>query len=90
MQADKKINYNKIRWRCMRRGILELDWLLSRFFETEFLNLSAADQALFEKFIEMPDSELYAWLLGDVTPENPDYQRLVKIIKLIDQSSFKE
>lgn len=89
-EIDKKNYYAKIHWRCARRGMLELDWLLSRFFETEFVNLSEVDQHLFEKFLETPDSELYAWLLSDIVPENSDHQRLVKMIKVIDKFDLKK
>ncbi len=70
----------RVRWKC-RRGMLELDVLISKFFESEFTNLSAEEQELFAAFLEESDPELYAWLLGHEKPEHDRYAGLIEKIQ---------
>ena len=62
----------RLRWRC-RRGMLELDLLLTRYLETagEF------DVAEFESLLEAPDVELLGWLRGDGEPAASGLRALV-------------
>ncbi|MCD6046513.1 MAG: hypothetical protein K0S08_160 [Gammaproteobacteria bacterium] len=53
----------RLRWAC-RRGMLELDLLLSPFLENAFGHLKADQQQLFELFLAENDQDLYAWILG--------------------------
>lgn len=52
----------RIRWQC-RRGMLELDLLLLRFFDRYYLQLDGATQKLFEQFLTNNDQDLYSWLV---------------------------
>ncbi len=71
----------KIRWRCRRRGMLELDEMLGDFFDQNFKNLSASEQRLFIKLLDQPDPVLFDWLLGHADPEDSDVLVLVKKIR---------
>lgn len=73
----------KIRWRCVRRGMLELDELLGNFFDQHFESLSESEQTLFITLLEEPDPVLFDWLLGHADPENPEQLALVKKIRKI-------
>jgi antitoxin CptB len=53
----------RLKWAC-RRGMLELDLILLPFFETQFANLSLAEQGDFEALLGSFDQDLYAWLLN--------------------------
>jgi antitoxin CptB len=53
----------RLRWAC-RRGMLELDLLLSPFLENAFSHLNTDQQQLFELFLTENDQDLYAWILG--------------------------
>lgn len=72
-------NLSKLRWAC-RRGMLELDVLLSNFLNEVFPHLSSKDKKAFEQLLTCSDPELYAWLLGQ---EKPDNQELLTITQLI-------
>jgi len=71
----------KIRWRCVRRGMLELDEMLGNFFDTHYRNLSKDEQKLFVKLLEQPDPVLFDWLLGHADPEDSAELALVKKIR---------
>lgn len=64
-----------------RRGMLELDVLLIPFIEAEYANLSEAELATYQQFLEEPDPDLYAWLMGYQACLHPDYQSLIGRIR---------
>jgi antitoxin CptB len=49
--------YHRIRWRA-RRGLLENDILLTRFFEVELMSLTAQELQLLDKLLLLGDNEL--------------------------------
>jgi antitoxin CptB len=66
----------RLRWRC-RRGMKELDVLLSRWLDRSW-ELAGSDRRRdFERLLEQPDPVLAAWLIGGVRPESPGLARLV-------------
>lgn len=71
---------NRLRWRC-RRGVRELDLLLSRFLDARYDQLSAEDQRIFELLLDQNDPDLLAWLMGNRVPQEKDMQRLVAEIR---------
>lgn len=70
----------KIKWAC-RRGMLELDILLTKFLDNEFKNLSDADKRLFIELLYLPDPELFSLLMGQVTSPDEQIDRLVQGIR---------
>ncbi len=56
-----------LRWRC-RRGMLELDVMLTRFLERRYPDLPAPEQAAFRQLLESEDDQLWDWLSGRVAP----------------------
>lgn len=70
----------KARWRS-RRGMRELDVLLTRYIDAHFEQLSppAADQ--FERLLEESDVDLYAWLTGRSIPSDTVYVELIADIR---------
>ncbi|QHG92554.1 succinate dehydrogenase assembly factor 2 [Coxiella endosymbiont of Amblyomma sculptum] len=69
----------KIKLKC-RRGILELDIILNRFYKKKFQNLSAEEKKLFNQLLDESDSLLYDWLLGCKTSLNSRLQSLIEKI----------
>ena len=74
---------NQIRWRCSRRGMLELDLLLSRFFDNHYAALNSAEQQLFQQLLDYPDPQLFAWLLNKEQPNEPHLAALIKKIRTV-------
>ena len=54
---------HRLRWKC-RRGMLELDEILSRFLDQHYQELSAEEIVTFSDLLEMQDPELLRVLLG--------------------------
>jgi len=57
----------RLRWRC-RRGMRELDILLSRYVRERFCVATAGEQAAFERLLDAQDGDLYAYCLGAMPP----------------------
>jgi antitoxin CptB len=60
----------RLRWRA-RRGLLENDLLLTRFFERHGGSLVADDALALEALLDLPDGELLELLLGRKEPGPP-------------------
>ena len=58
----------RLRWLC-RRGMRELDVLLSRFLEHRYPDLNDPLKADFAALLELQDPEIWAYLLGRAEPE---------------------
>ena len=60
----------KLLFRAWRRGVRETDLLIGRFADAHIDTLDGAQLDDFEKLIEAPNADLYAWVVGagDVPP----------------------
>lgn len=58
---------DRIRWQC-RRGLLELDLVLSRFLERDLEGLAPDDLKLFKELLGEADTVLLAWVMGQEQP----------------------
>jgi antitoxin CptB len=70
----------RLRWRC-RRGMRELDAVLQSFAESSLATLDGADLARFERILELPDPELFAYLTGRNAPADLDIARLIERVR---------
>jgi antitoxin CptB len=70
----------RLLWRC-RRGMKELDLLLERFGRRALPTASLRERRAFEGLLELPDPVLAGYLLGGVTPEDPETAHLVMQIR---------
>ncbi|HEX3395512.1 MAG TPA: succinate dehydrogenase assembly factor 2 [Steroidobacteraceae bacterium] len=57
----------RLRWRC-RRGMKELDILLSRYLDERFCAASPEEQDAFRRLLEVQDPQIYAYCLGEKRP----------------------
>ena len=57
----------RLRWRC-RRGMKELDFLLTRYVEERFCSAPKLEQDAFEELLETEDAVLYDYCLGSEPP----------------------
>ncbi len=70
----------RIRWKC-RRGMLELDLMLLKFIEHDYVSLSDAEKHIFELLLDEPDPVLQDYLYGLALPGNPQVSGLIKKIR---------
>lgn len=76
--------YQNIIWRS-RRGMLELDLLLSPFVHNIFPQLEAKQQQAYALLLEQEDTDLYQWL----ALAQPAPQELVAIVARIRRNAEK-
>ncbi|WP_333796247.1 FAD assembly factor SdhE [Rheinheimera sp.] len=69
----------KLRWAC-RRGMLELDILLSPFVEQGYDALSLEQKHDFERLLACDDPDLFAWFMGHARSQDATLQQLVDTI----------
>ncbi len=84
-QADS-LELGKLRWRC-RRGMKELDVLLTRYVEEQYGGAPRAHQEAFRALLDAPDPVIYAYCLGR---ERPPTDLLSSLIERITRGSLRE
>ena len=67
---------DRIRWRC-RRGMLELDLLLSRFLEQRLANLDRRQRDTLLALLELPDNDLWDLVTGKAQAPDPAIAELI-------------
>ena len=76
----------RLRWRC-RRGMRELDVLLTRYLDEHYVRASGEDQEAFRTLLESPDPLIHAYCLGR---EVPPTQVLASLIGLITRPGTRD
>jgi len=61
---------DRVRWRC-RRGLLELDLILTRFMAAEYPVLELEERILFSELLDLADNDLWDLIAGRVEPPGP-------------------
>jgi len=79
MDRPGGVPLGKLRWRC-RRGMRELDELLTRFVDEQYPTASAAHQAAFRDLLDSHDPLIYAYCLGRQIPTDPVLSALIERI----------
>ena len=70
-------HWRQVRWRS-RRGMLELDLLLTKFADQRYPLLDDADQAAYRRLLAHGDWQLWDWLQGQ--PPASDLARIVRLV----------
>ncbi len=70
----------RLRWQC-RRGMRELDVLLTGYLSEQYPQSSSDEKRAFEQLLTMSDPELVGYLLkGDEAPD-PDVECVLKRLR---------
>jgi antitoxin CptB len=71
----------RLKFRVWHRGMREVDLILGRFADAHLDGLGAGDLDAFEALLEVPDQELYAWVIGQepipAADDTPLLRRLI-------------
>ena len=78
------VRLKRLTMRSMRRGIKEMDIILSRHADRHLASMSAAQLDLYESLLSENDQDLYQWVSGQVAPP----QRFAQMIAEITQTAF--
>jgi antitoxin CptB len=58
-------------YRAWRRGFREADLILGPFADARVAAMSAAQLSAFERLLDVPDTDLYAWITGATSAPAP-------------------
>jgi antitoxin CptB len=76
---------SRLRWLC-RRGMKELDVVMTRYLDSHYAEADEADQKSFIALLELPDPDLYSLLLGRKVSAD---QNTVKVVRSIRKMARK-
>ncbi len=74
-----KMNYEHIKWAC-RRGMLELDLILTPYVLERYPTASPAEQTVFIDFLASADQDLFDWLLKKKQPSDPRFSKMIEVL----------
>ncbi|MGE5385004.1 MAG: succinate dehydrogenase assembly factor 2 [Betaproteobacteria bacterium] len=77
----ERAEIEKLRWRCVRRGLLEVDIALSHFLETHFGTLSDAEQRLFVELADMEDHDLWHLISGQAECADTRFAPILALLR---------
>ena len=66
----------KLNFRAWRRGFREADLIVGGFADAELPGMDAADLDRFEALLEVPDGDLYDWIV-ERAPPAPEHDHAV-------------
>ena len=69
----------RLRWQC-RRGMRELDTLLTRYLSKAYPAADEVERAAFRDLLNLSDPELASYFLGRAVPDDHDLARAVERI----------
>jgi len=72
----------RMRWRA-RRGLLELDIVLTRFIEIHYAQFDETEKRAFEALLDMPDNQLWDMIAGRQEPTHIEQQLLLNKIRAV-------
>lgn len=73
---------SQLRWAC-RRGMLELDVILTRFLDNGYDDLNDEKKLLFQHLLSEDDPVLLTWLTGEIEPDTPEMQAIVNCVRRV-------
>ncbi len=71
---------DQLRWRC-RRGMRELDLLLSAWLARRWPEADERERAAFERLLAQPDPCLWDWLVTGIPCPDPELASLCRAIR---------
>ena len=64
--SDTRIK--RLKMRSMRRGIKEMDIILSAYADNSLAQMSESDITLYDTLLNENDQDLYSWVTGQTVP----------------------
>ena len=63
MTNDKDARLKKLKFRALRRGFREADLILGPFADSHVHGFSEPELDAFERLLEVPDQDLFSWII---------------------------
>ena len=77
----ERADYERLRWRCIRRALLELDISLTRFLDQQFDQLDEAQKQTVVELADMEDHDLWYLISGQTECHDPRFAPLVAMLR---------
>ncbi|MEO1364658.1 MAG: succinate dehydrogenase assembly factor 2 [Pseudomonadota bacterium] len=74
----------RLHMRSMRRGIKEMDLILSAYAQAELAGMSDARLALYDSLLSENDQDLYQWVTGQTAAPEP-FAGMISDISMVFQ-----
>ena len=72
----------RLRWKC-RRGMRELDQLLTRYLDRDWRQSSDEQRGVFLQLLDTEDDKLWHWVMGHESPTDAALDTLVQHIRTL-------
>lgn len=72
----------RLAMRSMRRGIKEMDIILTRYADAKLAGMSDAQLTEYDALLSENDQDLYQWVSGQVAPK-PEFAGLIHDIRVM-------
>ena len=82
-RSPSEVNLARLRWRC-RRGMRELDVLLTRYLDRVWPTASPAERDAFLQLVELQDPDLFGYLVGRTPPVEESLRAVVACIRRLE------
>lgn len=80
-EANDSMELRRLRWQC-RRGMKELDIVLTRYLDRDYAQASEAERLAFQALLEQEDPVIWTWVLGaEPAPEGAVGDVIRKLIQ---------
>ena len=76
-EVSSPANLSRMRWHC-RRGMRELDVLLTRYFEEVYPSATLQQQQAFADILDLQDPLIMAYVIGKQTPDSKDIADVIQ------------
>jgi antitoxin CptB len=80
--SDEATELRRLRWRC-RRGMRELDQLLTRWLDREWARASESERGVFLRLLDCEDDRLWRWFLGHEIAPDVELDALVQRMRTL-------
>jgi antitoxin CptB len=74
---SEAVEQRRLRWRC-RRGMRELDQLLTRWLDRDWPTASESERGVFLRLLDCEDDRLWRWFLGHETAPDVELASLIQ------------
>ena len=81
LKIDHNVNeLQRLVWSC-RRGMLELDIILSNFLHKRYTSCNSDQKQAFKELLTYPDPELFTLLMGEARPLTLSHHEIVFLVR---------
>ena len=82
MPFEKPAALERLKWRS-RRGLLELDIVLERFWAREGEAMNESDAAMLERLLALPDNDLLDLVMGRADTNESQLQPMLRRLRTV-------